>query len=120
MNRFEDLVIWQKARAMASAVRELTRTMHRDRELGDQMRRAALSVASNIAEGAERDTAADFRRFLIMARGSCGELRAQLCIAHDFGYLDPARLYSWIAAIEQLGRMIHGMVRRLTAARAPA
>src|SRR3954468_22127970 len=119
MHRFEDLVIWQKARAMATAVRELTHAMHRDRELGDQMRRAALSVVSNIAEGAERDTAADFRRFLIMARGSCGEWRAQLYIAHDYGYLDEARLAAWIAATEQLGRMIHGMVRRLTAVRAP-
>ena len=83
--RFEDLVAWQKARLLANDVYRITREgpLARDFGLRDQMQRAAVSVASNIAEGFERETIPDFIHFLFVAKGSAGELRTQLYLALD-------------------------------------
>ena len=83
--RFEDLVAWQKARLLANDVYRITREgpLARDFGLRDQMQRAAVSIASNIAEGFERDTIPDFIHFLFIAKGSAGELRTQLYLALD-------------------------------------
>ncbi|MGH9818086.1 MAG: four helix bundle protein [Candidatus Acidiferrales bacterium] len=82
---FEDLRVFQEARALANRVLLLTRTtrLAKDYALCDQMRRAAVSIVSNIAEGFERETRPEFIRGLYVARGSCGELRAQLLLAFD-------------------------------------
>jgi four helix bundle protein len=82
---FEDLRVFQEARGLANLVYTLTRgsAFSRDFALADQMRRAALSIVSNIAEGYERGSDADFARFLFIAKGSCGELRAQTLVALD-------------------------------------
>lgn len=86
---FEDLRVFQEARELVKQVYTATRSgaISRDRALVDQMRRAALSVLSNIAEGFERDSDAEFARFLYIAKGSCGELRAQVFVALDQEYL---------------------------------
>lgn len=83
--RFEDLRIWQDARRFANAIYEATEEL-RDFEFKDQLRRAALSVMNNIAEGFERETDADFARFLDIAKGSCGESRSMLYLAEDRSY----------------------------------
>ncbi|MBI3662066.1 MAG: four helix bundle protein [Acidobacteria bacterium] len=82
---FEDLRIFKEARMLANRICTLTRTeiFSRDYALSDQMRRSAISILSNIAEGYERETTAEFARFLFIAKGSCGELRAQVMLAHD-------------------------------------
>lgn len=87
---FEDLAVYQKARGLANEVYRLTRDggFSRDRGLVDQIRRAAVSVVSNIAEGYERGSNAELVQFLYIAKGSCGEVRAQLMIACDQGYID--------------------------------
>jgi len=89
VTRFEDLVVWQKARQLAKEVHSacaLGRAA-RDYSLTDQMRRASVSIVSNIAEGFERRNPTYFRQFLSYARGSCAELRAQLYLASDVGWL---------------------------------
>jgi four helix bundle protein len=85
ITRFEDLRVFQQARELCHRVHTLTRTgaISRDRVLVDQMRRAVLSIVSNIAEGFERQSNAEFARFLYIAKGSCGELRAQALVALD-------------------------------------
>jgi four helix bundle protein len=85
VTRFEDLRVFEQARELSHRIHALTRTgpIYRDRILVDQMRRAALSIVSNIAEGFERQSNAEFVRFLYMAKGSCGELRAQALVALD-------------------------------------
>ena len=86
---FEDLRVFQEARELVKRVYAETRSgaISRDRALVDQMRRAALSVLSNIAEGFERDSDAEFVRFLYIAKGSSGELRGQVLVALDQKYL---------------------------------
>ena len=83
MKKFEELIVWQKAMEFAEAVYKVQRKLPREETygLGDQIRRAAVSVPSNIAEGCGRDTDADFQRFLCIARGSLFEVRTQLDLA---------------------------------------
>lgn len=86
---FEELHIFQEARHMTSAIWKITRTrpFSADRVLVNQIRRAGLSIVSNIAEGFERGSRAEFGRFLKIAKGSCGEVRAQMQVASDQNYI---------------------------------
>ena len=86
--RFEELEVWQKARELTNLVYKYSSdgVFARDFGLRDQMRRAAVSIMSNIAEGFESQTQALFIKYLAYAKGSAGELRAQLYIARDQGY----------------------------------
>ncbi|MEI6107462.1 MAG: four helix bundle protein [Opitutae bacterium] len=99
---FEDLIVWQLAIDLAASVYTAFETC-RDFPLRDQVQRAAVSISSNIAEGYERDSNADFIRFLYYAKGSCGEVRSQLYLAHRVraladqtasGLIEQARLLS--------------------------
>lgn len=87
--QFEDIQAWKDSMLLAEAVYAESRTgaFSKDFALRDQMRRAAVSVSSNIAEGFERTTKTEFVRFLAIAKGSVGELRSQLHLAHRLGYL---------------------------------
>ena len=89
---FEDLIVYQKARGLVKDVYSLTRktVFSKDYGLVDQIRRAAVSVLSNIAEGFERGSNTEFIQFLYIAKGSCGEVRAQLTVALDQGYVTKA------------------------------
>ena len=89
VRKFEELRIWQIARQIARDVYALTRigAFAKDYGLKDQMQRAVVSIASNIAEGFERDSGSELVKFLGYAKGSAGELRSQLYTAFDVGYL---------------------------------
>jgi four helix bundle protein len=90
VQRFEDLVAWQRGMDLAVHVYELSRQgqFARDFALCDQIHRAGISVPSNIAEGFERGSRAEFHRFLGIAKGSCGEVRTHVYLAQRLGYLD--------------------------------
>jgi len=113
VERFEDLVAWQKARTLTKKVYLETRraAFLRDVALRNQMRRCAVSVPSNIAEGFERGWGAQFHHFLVIAKGSCAELRTQLYLAHDVGYIDETTLAVLLADAEEVGRVIGGLRR---------
>ena len=81
--------------------------------LSSQMRRAAVSTASNIAEGSARSTRKDFRQFVVIARGSNSELQTQLMIAHRLGYGAEAQVNETIGLSQQVGRMLNGLSRFL-------
>lgn len=87
IQKFEDLMCWQKARLLA---REVYKALKDCKDFGfkDQIQRAAISVMSNIAEGFERGTSQEFLNYLYIAKGSAGEVRAQLYAALDIGYLN--------------------------------
>lgn len=109
--RFEDLIAWQKARGLAGEIYAATARgpFMRDWGLRDQIRRAAVSVMSNIAEGFERAGRAEFHQFLVIAKGSCAEVRSQLYVARDAGYLDEQEFRRLQAAAEEVTRVVSGL-----------
>src|SRR5882724_10314335 len=93
IKKFEELVSWTKARSLTKEVCDATSAGQfvRDFGLRDQIRRAVVSILSNIAEGLERGGDREFLQFLAIAKGSCGEVRAQLYVALDQNYLSEAQ-----------------------------
>jgi four helix bundle protein len=91
---FEETEVWKESRDLVKIIYQLTRkgAFGKDYGLTDQIRRAGVSVMSNIAEGFERGTNGEFMHFLFMAKGSAGEVRSQLYVAFDQGYLSDAEL----------------------------
>src|SRR6267378_8203916 len=89
IERFEDFIAWQKARKLTVEIYKVTNQgrFASDFGLREQSRRASVSIMSNLAEGFERGGAAEFHRFITIAKGSGAELRAQLYVALDVGYL---------------------------------
>ena len=111
VDRFEDLIAWQKARQLAREIYKITRegAFARDFGLSGQIQRAAVSIMSNIAEGFERTSYQEFQRFLSIAKGSCGELRAQLYIAMDADYVDEPTFNALISQANEVSRIISGL-----------
>lgn len=111
MGGFEELVAWQKARELTRAIYQVTASgeFARDYGLRDQIRRAAVSVMSNIAEGYERGGRSEFHQFLVIAKASCAEVRSQLYIAHDVGYLDSKAFEELKADTEELSCILAGL-----------
>ena len=115
VKRFEDLDCWKKSRKLSSRVYEVTGggKFARDFALKDQFRRASISMLSNIAEGFERGGDKEFLHFLAMAKGSCGEVRAQLYVALDQEYLPTEAFDLLLESVEEIGRMISGLMKYL-------
>ena len=115
LNRFVELEVWQKARELTRLIYESSRDgeFARDFGLRDQIRRAAVSVMSNIAEGFERGGNAEFIHFLAMARGSVSELESQLYVALDQEYLTEERFKELQKLTGSAQRLIGGLVRYL-------
>jgi four helix bundle protein len=111
---YRDLIAWQKAKSLALSVYRCTRGFPRDELYGlsSQMRRAAVSVPSNIAEGKGRHTQKELVQFLYHARGSLLELETQLSIAHDLEYLDLQTFENLKSQTEELGRILNGLIKR--------
>jgi len=112
---FEEIEGWQKARLL---VREIYAISNRepfakDFALRDQMRRAGVSVMSNIAEGFGRDGTREFVQFLAMAKGSVNEVKAQLYVAIDQGYISQQDFDRLLALTDEIGGMIGGLMRYL-------
>ena len=121
IERFEDLIAWQKARLMTREVylTALQGKFARDFVLSDQIRRAALSVPSNIAEGFERGNRNEFHQFLSIAKSSCAEVRSDLYVALDIGYLDEVSATSMISKAEEVGRILGGLRSAVARQRSP-
>ncbi len=100
---------------LVTQVYALTRRFPRDEFAGlvGQLRRAAVSVPSNIAEGQARHGDADFRRFLIMARGSLAEIETQLMIASNMNYCKSEELIMISSSIAEIGKMLNTLIRKL-------
>ena len=111
VQRFEDLIAWQKARLLTSEIYRATRLpeFRTDFGLVNQIQRAAVSVMSNIAEGFERARPAEFHQFLSTAKSSCAEVRSELYVALDVGYLAPRHFGQLMADAEEVARVTGGL-----------
>jgi four helix bundle protein len=109
---FEDLDVWKRASRLAVQIYEVLKDC-RDYGLKDQMCRAAISIASNIAEGAERDSKKEFIRFLHIAKGSAAELRTQVYIATKIGVVKIDEQKEIVAELVALSKMLHNLAESI-------
>jgi four helix bundle protein len=111
-HHFEDLEVWKRSSRLAVSVLELLEPV-KLYALKDQMARSCISVPSNIAEGAERESDREFRRFLAIAKGSAGELRTQLYIGQRAGLFSMEAVMPLIQEAREISSMIEGLRKRL-------
>ncbi|HUP44042.1 MAG TPA: four helix bundle protein [Thermoanaerobaculia bacterium] len=117
MSTYLDLDVWHEARALARDVYQITARFPRSEMFGltQQLRRAAVSVVSNIAEGQGRWSHPEQVRFYFVARGSLLEVETQLYLSMDLEYIDPTTLDQKLARTRKIGRMLNGLIRRANA-----
>ena len=114
VQRFEDLICWQKSRELANFIFNLTdRPIFNDFDLKRQIRRAAVSPLSNIAEGFDRGTRAEFIDALFIAKGEVGEVRAQLRFSHDRRYITDADLQEGLRRTDECSRLIQSFADKI-------
>jgi four helix bundle protein len=111
VERFEDLLAWQKARQLTADIYQVTSKgdFSKDFGLRDQIRRASVSVMSNIAEGFDRGSRGEFHQFLVVAKASCAEVRSQLYVAQDVGYINQEVFNNVSSNASELSRIIGGL-----------
>lgn len=116
ISRFEDIEAWQKGRELVKEIYRLSAGggLSKDFSLRDQIRRAAVSIVSNIAEGFARQTDKEFVRFLYMAKGSVAEGQSQLYVALDLGYIGEDEFRQCYDQADQTARLIAGLIKYLT------
>jgi four helix bundle protein len=112
LHHFEDLEVWKRSSRLAVSILELLDSV-KLYALRDQMARCCISIPSNIAEGAERESDREFRRFLAIAKGSAGELRTQLYIGIRAGVFDAETATPLIQEAKEVSSMIEGLRKRL-------
>lgn len=115
IERFEDIQAWQKARELVKEVYSVSNdgSFSKDFGLRDQIRRAAVSIMLNIAEGFARKTTREFSQFLVIAHGSAAEVQAALYVAIDQKYLSQAQFESLYKTADETSRMIMGFSKYL-------
>ena len=111
IRKFEDLIAWQHARKLSSLIYRITSQGNFSKDFGlkDQIRRAAVSIMSNIAEGYEREGPNEFHRFLTIAKASCAEVRSQLYVAFDVGYLEKQMFDDLMQKADEVARILGGL-----------
>lgn len=115
INSFEDIQAWQKARELTKEIYKVSNSgsFSKDFGLRDQIRRASVSVVSNIAEGFERNGTKEFKQFLSIAKGSAGEVRAQLYVALDLEYITKEEFQKLNLLVVDASKMINGFINYL-------
>jgi four helix bundle protein len=111
VERFEDLIAWQRARQLTAEIYRVSAQADFSKDFGlrDQIRRAAVSAMSNIAEGFDRGSRGEFHQFLVIAKASCAEVRSQLYVAQDVGYITQENFDAVNATANELARIIGGL-----------
>ena len=112
MSSFEDLLVWRRSKDLASKV-ILAMRSSKNYGLKDQIIRSAISVPSNIAEGAERKGTKEFANFISYSSGSCAELMTQIMIASDIGELDQAMADEFLNESREISKMLYGLRKSL-------
>lgn len=111
VEKFEDLIAWQKARDLSREIYKLTRSTPfcNDFGLRDQIQKASVSIMSNLAEGFERGSSSEFHQFIVVAKASCAEVRSQLYVAFDAGYITQLEFDRMKGLAEEVSRILGGL-----------
>jgi four helix bundle protein len=112
IERFEDILIWQESRVLVKDVYAIF-SKCRDFSFRDQIQRAVISIMNNVAEGYERKGDKEFKRFLYIAKGSCGEVRSMLYIALDLGYIRNQDFENLYKKAEKISKMLASFIKKL-------
>jgi four helix bundle protein len=115
MNKFRELLVWQKGMDLAEGVYAMTKGFPIEERYGlqSQIRRCSVSIASNIAEGAGRNSNKEFKHFLSIALGSSFELETQLLLAGKFEYISKGKIEEVIGKIQEVQKMINGLQKSI-------
>ena len=112
VERFEDILAWQRARDLARRINNQV-GCSKDYGFKDQIQRAAVSVMNNIAEGFERKSNLEFKQFLYISKGSCGEVRSMLYLAKDVLILDEKNFSELLLETEIISKMLSNFIKKL-------
>ena len=117
MKSYKELIVWQRSMTLATLIFEVTKTFPKSELYGlaNQIRRASVSIPSNIAEGFCRGSRAEFRQFLQIAFGSGAEVETQLTIARNTGMLDEEKYIKIISELDEIMRMLNKMISNVRA-----
>lgn len=109
------LLVWQKAHELVLKIYEITKGFPKDEQFGltSQIRRAAVSIPSNIVEGKARGSSKDYNRFLLIARGSLEEVKYQILLAKDLKYIDEVVYKEIYRNMDEVGRLLGGLIKKL-------
>jgi four helix bundle protein len=110
--RFEDIIAWQKAKELTLLIYK-SFSESKDFSFKDQIQRASLSIMNNIAEGFERKTNNEFKHFLFMAKGSCGEVRSMLYVAKELKKISDDLFNKLFLLSEEISRILSGLIKTL-------
>lgn len=112
IERFEDIIAWQKSKELTI---QIYRLFEESKDFGfkDQIQRASVSVMNNIAEGFERRSNKEFKQFLYIAKGSCGEVRSMLIIAHELNKINTSEYEILTSLSLEISRMLFGLINKL-------
>ena len=112
---FDKLLVWQRAHSLVLKIYEVTNSFPKEEIWGltSQIRRSAVSVPSNIVEGKARGSRKDFKRFLLVARGSLEEVKYQSLLAKELKYMNDEQYEEITVMIEDVGRLLGGMIRKV-------
>ena len=112
---YRDLEVWKKAMDVARNVYKATANFPAEERFGltNQIRRSAVSVPSNLAEGHARASAAEFSRFILISMGSVAELETQILLSGDLGYLDNEKKQSLLSELDLVGKMLRGLSKAI-------
>lgn len=111
-DRFEDIIAWQKAKDLTIQIYKLFENS-KDFGFKDQLQRASVSVMNNIAEGFERKSNKEFKQFLFIAKGSCGEVRSMLHLAKELNKISDNDFKLLFALSEEISKMLSGLIKSL-------
>jgi len=112
IEKFEDIIAWRKAKELTTEIYQTFKD-NRDFAFRDQIQRASVSIMNNIAEGFERGSDADFKRFLYIAKGSCGEVRSMLYIAKELQYIHVDKFTNLHNKSLEISKTISGLIKSL-------
>ena len=112
IKRFEDSIAWQKAQELAAEIYLVFGEL-KDRSFKSQICRAAVSISNNIAEGFDRDSDRDFNRYLVIAKGSCNEVKSMLYLAEKLSHLNAERANVLREKADEVGKIIYGLKKSL-------